>query len=364
MFDFADVTPRRVTLTSLQPYDRGLERGKACAAEVAGCWDVYRRLFEVNGIAENDVRREALSTLAAVDAWAPFLAEEMRGTAEGAGLGEWQVAALSARTEILSMSRAARPGECSTVIHAETPVFSAQTWDWHDELAGFWHLQEVDTTAGGFVGLTEYGILGKIGVNRAGVGVHLNVLGHRQDTPGAVPVHLAAAHVLHTARSLVEAVAILVDAPVRTSSAISVVTEEGAATVELSPVGAAVVRPTPGGTESASLLHTNHFLDERLAAGEKTELYQPDSQQRIDLLERRCRERFQPESSWDLVDYLCSFPGDGAELCCVPDPTATLGGRWATLATALLQPGERTMRVSPGTPAMAIPDTWISLTCR
>jgi isopenicillin-N N-acyltransferase-like protein len=233
-----------------------------------------------------------------------------------------------------------------------------QTWDWHVELAEAWHLQSVETRTGCFVGLTEEGILAKIGVNDAGVAVHLNVLGHRDDAPGGVPVHVAVAQVLHCARSLDEAVDLLRDAPVRSSSALSVVTEDGAVVVELSPHGAAVVS-----TDLPYLLHTNHFLDARLGRAEKSELYQPDSGNRLELLERRCAAGFAADGPLDLVRHLCSSPGDGAELCCLPDPEATLGERWATLATVALQPRERSMLVSAGTPAMARPEGWTTLGC-
>ncbi|NKX52496.1 hypothetical protein HER39_18345, partial [Arthrobacter deserti] len=60
----------------------------------------------------------------------------------------------------------------------------------------------------------------------------------------------------------------------------------------------------------------------------------------------------------DLLPYLCSQPGDGAELCCVPDPQAGLGGRWATLATVGLVPGTRSMSVLAGPPTGAAPQRW------
>jgi isopenicillin-N N-acyltransferase-like protein len=126
--------------------------------------------------------------------------------------------------------------------------------------------------------------------------------------------------------------------------------------VELSPEGAEVIRPTGG-----HLLHTNHFLAPRLAKGEKTELYQPDSQQRIDLLERRVSAAFQPAAPQDLVPYLCSVPGDGAELCCVPAPNAGLGSRWATLATVGIDPATNTLLASPGAPTDVTANSWFRL---
>ncbi|WP_435745370.1 C45 family autoproteolytic acyltransferase/hydolase [Nocardioides sp. SYSU DS0663] len=348
--------PTTVRLDEPDPYQRGVRRGEVGRAAVTGCWAVYEELFAAQGVRPADVRDGARGCLDAVAAWAPHLAAEVSGTAAGAGLEEWQVAALNARTEILALTSGARPGECSTVVSTRAPAFSAQTWDWHEELAGSWHLQSVATAERSYVGLTEHGILAKIGLNDAGVGVHLNVLGHRDDAPGAVPVHLVAAEVLHSATSLDHALDILVQAPVRTSSAITVVTPEGARIVELSPAGNALLP-----ADERCLLHTNHFLAAGPAAGERTELYQPDSLQRLDLLTARVQERFDPADPADLLPYLCTGPGDPAEICCAPSASATLGERWATLATVLLRPADGTVLVAAGSPVQAGPESWVEL---
>jgi isopenicillin-N N-acyltransferase-like protein len=53
-------------------------------------------------------------------------------------------------------------------------------------------------------------VLGKIGVNNHGVGVHLNILHHGADGgPIAVPVHVLARAVLDGASGLGEALAIV-----------------------------------------------------------------------------------------------------------------------------------------------------------
>lgn len=58
-------------------------------------------------------------------------------------------------------------------------------------------------------------------------------------------------------------------------------------------------------------------------------------------MRQRCGERFEPHGPMDLVPYLRSTAEDGAKLCCVPDPGAPTGARWATLATAIINPNER-----------------------
>ncbi|WP_111720241.1 C45 family peptidase [Homoserinimonas sp. OAct 916] len=342
-----------VLINSEDPFERGQQRGAAIRGTLREGINVYLDLFETVGVDRETVRRQAENAVSVTEGWHAPLAEEMRGTAEGAGLEVWQIAALNARTEILSGatrgdstgSDVTRPGECSTIVSTVQSPVGVQTWDWHEELADCWHLQSVRGTPRAFVGLTEHGILGKIGINDAGVGVMLNILGHRSDRVEGVPVHLLCARVLAEASSLAEAIDILRSAPVTTSSTISVVSPEEAAMVELSPDGSAVLRPRDG-----VLLHTNHFLDARLAAGEKPGMYEPDSQHRLDVLAARVASATMPVATAELVPYLLSAPGDVAQLCCVPAPGAVFGDRWATLATIELDAEAHAMTVTAGSP--------------
>ncbi|GAA3877215.1 C45 family autoproteolytic acyltransferase/hydolase [Leifsonia kafniensis] len=341
--------PTVVQMLSTDAYERGVERGLAIRETLADALRIYFELFEVVGISPDAVRADALTSIAATERWSPALVEEMRGTAEGAGVELWQIGALNARTEILAAASGAKPGECSTIVSTRADAVGAQTWDWHDELSHCWHLQDVRGTPRSFVGLTEHGILGKIGMNDAGVGIMFNILGHQQDRAFGVPVHLVAARVLAEAGTLAEAVAILSTAPVSTSSAITVVSTDGAVIVELSPQGAAVLEPQNG-----ALLHTNHFLTERLGAGEKPGLYDPDSQLRYAVLLERVAAAPLPTNAAELIPYLVSQPGDEAQLCCVPAPDAVFGDRWATLATVTLDAAARAMTVAAGSPLDAL----------
>ncbi|HUZ83717.1 MAG TPA: hypothetical protein VMU66_03410, partial [Gaiellales bacterium] len=68
--------------------------------------------------------------------------------------------------------------------------------------------------------LTEAGIVGKIGVSDARVGVLLNILGHERDAPPiGIPVHALNRGLLDRAADGVEAIRILSTAAVSASSA-------------------------------------------------------------------------------------------------------------------------------------------------
>lgn len=348
-----------ITLDSPDPYERGKQRSAALGAELLGGLETYSRLFHTVGVAESTVRSDGGRLLDVVASWSPRLAAEISGTADGAGVEPWQIAALNGRTEILSQALGARPGECSTIGRMGSHVFGVQTWDWHQELDPYWHLQSVSGPVRSFVGLTEHGMLGKIGMNSAGVSVFLNILGHRDDRPAGVPVHLIAAEVLANAGSVAEAVDIVCSAGATTSTALTLMDESSAVTAEIGPGAAVLIQP-----EDGTLAHTNHFLDEGLGAGEKPGLYDPDSQQRLALVQSRLeRARLDsgvPGSVEEIVPFLYSGPGEPG-LCCVPAPDAVFGQRWATLATITMENRKREMRVANGTPVDAKDQEWLAL---
>ncbi|MFE4308719.1 C45 family autoproteolytic acyltransferase/hydrolase [Streptomyces sp. NPDC056891] len=421
-------SPRRTTLriTGDTPRRRGEDRGRQARADITRAWQVYEELFATvaAGNARTlDVPALALRTVKAARAWAPELVAEMEGVAEGAGMPFWTIAALNARTEILAEAGAPRTGECSTLVRVGPRTTGGQCWDWHQELADAWHLQTVAGDAQGFAGITEYGILAKIGVNEAGVGVLFNILGHADDAATGVPVHLVARQVLGAAGSFAEAVGMLTGAPVSASTVVTVVTADRAASVELAPAGSAVVAPDDRGW----LVRTNHFLAPALAAGELRGRREPETYDRHRLLTERVlthgggpgteesdagtsdagtsdagtsgletagletagletagletagRDAFGrhpsgPEPSGldasdgaalgpeSLVGLLTAHRDDGAEVCCHAPAEGRLGSRWATLATVAVDPAERRLRVHDGGPCSAGPGTWTPLT--
>ena len=349
-------TRPHVVVADARPRARGVQRGLQLRDSLPDAFELYQRLFRTLGIGERDVRDHARRIADAVAAWDHRYAEEIEGIAAGSGLQTWQLMALNGRTEILSQARSVQP-ECSTVAVAprSDAPFGVQTWDWHSELDPYWHTQTVGGTRFGFVGLTEHGVLGKIGMNSAGLGLFFNILGHHADEPGGVPVHVLAAAVLGDAATVDEAVELLRGAPVRTSGAFTLIDTETAACAELSPVGVPVLRPVDG-----NLPHTNHFLHPTNARGEKPGLYEPDSQDRHALILSRLRANPAPTRADDLLECLHSEPGQ-PRLCCVPAPDAVFGDRWATLATVLLEPAERTARVLAGSPLQAHDGHWVGL---
>jgi isopenicillin-N N-acyltransferase-like protein len=300
----------------------------------------YDELFAACAIGPGRVRAVADSAQAALADWAPDLAEEIERFAAAAGQPAWRIYALNARTEVLA-SVAGR--DCSALAR---PDLGGQTWDWHAELAGSWQLVQRPAAAIPFVSLTECGILAKIGVNAAGVGLLFNILGHRADTGLAgVPVHAVARRILDSAVDVESAVAIIASARLAASSCFTVLDGRRTVCVEASSAGLAL----PELCRAGWAVHTNHFIDPELAAGDLRTGPDTDSEQRLALLSRRLCQA-EPGSADELRRLLCAHEDDGAPLCCHARPADPLGSRWQTLATVVLEPVHRRLRVLAGGP--------------
>jgi isopenicillin-N N-acyltransferase-like protein len=327
-------------------------------AQVRATWGIYSRLFRAAGLDDGSVRELAEDCLAALADWAPDLADEVEAVAGESELATWQVAALTGRTEMLARATATGRGECSTVVDVRGAgrVLGAQTWDWHRELGDCWYVTANPGASDRlpFVTLTEYGVPAKIGVNAAGVGVLLNILGHESDGRGAgVPVHALCRRVLDTATDLDDALRIIRSAEVSASSCLTVLDRVQAAAVEVSPAGV-VSRPP----EAGFVVHTNHFTDQRLAEGEVRGHAEPDTYDRYRVVRERARGTEVPSDRDALVGVLDAHWSSGAEVCCHPPAGAPFGERWQTLATVVIDPERLTMWVHRGGPCTAKPADW------
>jgi isopenicillin-N N-acyltransferase-like protein len=250
--------------TEERPQDRGLGFGRARAETVAHTVAVYRRLFEVDcGLGPDDVAARGREAEARVRAFRPALAEEIEGIAVGSGQPVEALFAVNARTELLAGGAiAGNPMECSTVAILDGDrALLAQNWDFHPDLAGTRVVWTID--GAGLTTFTEAGVVGKIGVNVAGVALAINFLGTDADGGlDGVPIHVLARALLEEARTVQDARALIESTTVSASVAMTAVGPDAGGGVsarafELWPGGVAAVAPDRG-----AIAHTNHFLAE------------------------------------------------------------------------------------------------------
>ena len=378
----AEVRPTTFAVRASDHVARGQQRGEELRTGIVSTLDAYRRYFSHLSITEAAVQSAAASSWQQLREWWPTGAEEAEAVAAGAGIDVTGLMEIIARTEIMTQAAAA-PTECSTVSHTSPGAsVAAQNWDWAADFSTLWHFNDVGSVPGQYrhVGIAEFGMLGKIGLNEAGVGVLLNILKHAGDEAGGVPIHMILARVLAEAGTLAEALEIIDSAPTSSSSIITVITAEEAVQVEIAGAlkrerRARAASPSDGETgKSGFLIHTNHFLHPDLLDGAMELRPDSTSQERYrHLAEAVVRfeaeravagngegssesaassdgEAHLPVTVGDLTKLLTTGPGE-APVCCTPAPDAAYGNRSATLVSVRIDPARKQIDLAPGSPA-------------
>ncbi|WP_291053411.1 C45 family autoproteolytic acyltransferase/hydolase [Herbiconiux sp.] len=356
------MTVHRFVSTETDPFRRGIELGRFGAVDIRANIDIYTELFRTVGVTAAALREQGGESIRRIRDWAPELEAELRGVAEGSGVPLESLGMLNARTEVLAIVGETGEGECSTVVSVPDGAAprSMQTWDWHDESNANTLVVEHPRAGGGTVKyFTEFGLLGKIGLNSDGLGVHFNILNNAADGDHVgVPVHAVARQILEEASTVAEAIAIARSAEVTASTVLTVTTFDGergdAACIELSPERTAVI-PVD---DSRLLVHTNHFLDEQLAAGELS-LDRSSTYPRRRMLAERA-EVFAGADPVDRALAMVIHQEDGAAVCCHPDPALPPHLRWESLITIGLDLQGTTLQFHDSRPCQVRRESWQS----
>lgn len=165
--------------------------------------DLYLRRFrDQAGLDQPAVRAAGRAFREATRTHHPRIAQMLDGLAAGAGVVIEEIYALNARTELLyGTAPDGANGGCTSVgvlgTHtASESLLLGQNWDWHpDQRDAMVLLATRDERGQDVLVLAEAGMLAKTGLNSAGVGVCVNMLGCDRDglprtgEPG-VPYHV------------------------------------------------------------------------------------------------------------------------------------------------------------------------------
>lgn len=331
------MTPMREISLHGTPFEIGRMHGELLGSHIGDVVQVYMDLFgALGGGGSEAIRISAQAFAEQIERFDPRYMEEIRGIASGSGIDLRDILAINARTEILT-SLLASTKECTLFCFAHEGIL-AQTWDWLRRLEGKPALLRIRHDDGHTVlTMTEPGIVGKIGINSAGLGVGLNILSSSERAEG-VPVHVLLRSALD-ARSWEEAHDRLTKSNIGTNSAITLADDKGRClTYEYKGDGLKVLQPTAGG-----LVHTNHYL------ADPTESPIPDSVprfQRAESLIAGLSERT-VESAKVVLGNRTSDEG----AICIPWMDEGEWGDMGTVCSAVMDLKHRTLHISRGHPA-------------
>ena len=280
-------------------YARGFAHGHALRERIGRMIDVYGGYFARPEAAVFTVARHFQRVIA--DFRGEY-AEEIEAVAEGAGVDPLWIFALNARSEFLSSMPLA---ECTALHYRGTP-FLGQNWDWEKSLENLIVLARVTRPDGHrFLMMTEPGIIGKIGLNSAGLGVCFNFLPIAKPTNG-VPVHILLRAVLDSG-SLAQARAVI-DRAGNGRSANVLVADRDGQRFDFEFAGDECFE-LPDDEEV--LAHTNHYLGRDMVV--MRELYENSS---IRLARAADLSRAGKERSTDAMQSVLSDRADPANSIC------------------------------------------------
>lgn len=380
------------------PWARGQRLGATAQAQTWHSRSTYARLFAQCGIDWATACQRALAYRPVIEALDPALLEEMRGLADGSGLGLAEILALNCRTEILppdflgdaplqaqqalAANRAAglpdwldearldpavNGGECTAMAvgpgaSADGQAWLAQNWDWMGrQRQALTRVHTINSNGTRLITLTEGGMLAKIGMNQYGFALGLNILRSHDDgrQPG-VPVHLLLRHLLGLPS--VAAVRQALDRIGRTlgfgaASNIPCADAQGeVACFEVAPAGWAELPP-----EQGVVLHTNHFVCTPLLSAQAPLGLTLSSQPR--LLTARAHAQRQPLGREQLQAFLRDESDGHLSICRSPDPALPPEARVESVAGVIMNTGTREMWIAPEVPSRcafeAVDTTWL-----
>jgi len=324
------------------PRELGRQIGEAAREEIRGfCEIALERVNKTVRISRERAVGVAQKSLKFAEDYRPDLVDELRGTAESAGVSVDDLMLLQVRNQLTPdgeagcTSLAARIGTGSKTI-------VAQTWDNDPALDEFTVvLTRKPQGKPAFLSCTQAGLISYMGFSETGIGACVNTLPAPSREAG-VP-HYFTLRELYEARSLDEAVHAVDRAQRAIPANIMLATPEGPADLEVTLDGVRVLNADAQG----KLTHTNHCMHPELTGINKDfpELIQShDRKGRIDHLIASA------DASLESVqDMLRDHEGYPRSICrhANDDP---VHGFWETVFALVIEPSERRMHISRGTP--------------
>jgi isopenicillin-N N-acyltransferase-like protein len=343
------------------PQERGRQYGEQARERVLRSRDAYEQVFgHYASWSWDKVTREARRYISPIRAFRPEYLEEMHGIAEGSGLRFEDVFALNVRSEVMFAAKArqalslpvAGAGECTAFAALpEKPgghVLIGQNWDWllHSfETVVVLEARQIGKPA--YVTVVEAGLLAKLGMNSAGIGLATNAVVTDLDRgePG-IPFHVLLRSVLD-AETVTDALAGL-QAGFRSSSANYVLASADGVALDVEAAPGDFSRLSVSGPEDGLLLHTNHLLHAQPGVTDVSLWAMPDSAVRL----QRARSLVgESDRSREALTAMLSDHADRpGSICAHPDERQPMLEQAATVASAVMDLNERRLWLADGQP--------------
>ena len=339
--------------------ERGREYGRQARSRIETSISAYRDIFKHYANWDwSRVREFATGFEAPIKAFGSKYLDELHAIAEGAGVDALDIVAINVRTEIMYSAKArdaakSLPGECSAFAliappGSSEPLVLGENWDWlthaFDTLVVLEATQDVGPA---YVSVVEAGLLAKMGMNSAGLGLATNALASNCDIgePG-IPYHVMLRAILDCER-VSEAFALIQGAH-RSSSANYLVAHRDGSALDIEAMPGDFSRVHLHQAQDNVLLHTNHFVSPTFDDVDVSLWAMPDSPVRLARL--RAGLRGDQSSLAKIRELLSDHANYPFSICCHPDPDDDQIDQGATIASVLMRLEDSTMWLADGIP--------------
>lgn len=340
--------PIPIILTGGSPRERGREHGELAQDQVGLSVERYMERFaHFAGLSPEDARERAGGFAPVIRDYDPDLLEEIEGVAEGAGFSTEELLAVNCRSEIMFSTPLP---ECTSFglapeATANGHTYVGQNWDWAPDIKETLILLVIEQDPKPTVVLLdEAGMIGRMGLNNAGIGLATNTLISEQYQLG-VPYNMLLRGILNQ-RHMADAIGALVR-PTRALSANYMIGDAGGQVIDIeaSPVHIDYLAP-----ERGVLTHGNHFEGARLQGRDLSLERFPDSLYRGCRLRDSLADRAGDITVDDIKDALRDKYGQPHAIARDADPTQGRFEQLETVASIIMDVTEGRFLLSRGAP--------------
>lgn len=323
------------------PRELGRQIGEAAREETRGfCAIALERVNKTIHVSRKRAIEIARQSQACAEQYRPDLVEELRGTAEAAGVTLDDLMLLQIRNQLKPEEDAG----CTSLSIQTSPerCVVAQTWDADPVLDAFTVvLTRRPAGKPATMTCTQAGLITYMGFSETGMGACVNTL-PAPSRPVGVP-HYFTLRELYEARTLEQAVQSIKRAHRAIPANIMLATPDGPADLEVTIDNVHVLRPEG----SRWLGHSNHCVHPDLT---------PINAEFPELIQSRARktrvDRLMSGTSGaveELKSILRDHDGQPRSICRHPNDDGKLGF-WCTVFALIIEPHDRRMHITRGTP--------------
>jgi isopenicillin-N N-acyltransferase-like protein len=342
-----------IEIDAAEPRERGRQYGEQAREQIAVSIEFYKPEFEQrSGLAWAEVRRRAPQWVPMIEAYHPEALEEVRGIAEASGFAFEEILALNGRGELRAGDPFGGEGCTSFALTPEgsgdSHAYCGQNWDWRVGTKGSVVMLRVKQDPKPTIVMqVEAGQIGRHGANSAGIGLNANGLEAQFGFGLGVPSPYIRRRILDS-NTMHDALGAVMEAKQSVCANLLFSHRDGyCVDLETTPERHGVVEPVNG-----MLVHANAFVH---VPEQIEETYRPasfDSLYRAPRVEshlRHAREKTSTEAVREVIaDALSDHFSYPNSVCTHPDPRD--GGKWETVASAIVDLTTGDYLVAPGNP--------------